>query len=100
MTNLLNTLKHNRIEFGRSRALLHRDKVESFADWAVSNGYRREDVRGDYEVLRLRKDSGSNRKLRNGFPLIYYLRDQGDHVTCFGEGLWLVETWINDRSRR
>ena len=73
----------------RARNLLALSKLEEFAKWAVSQGYRREPTKGTYEVLRLRKKGES--------PVLYFKRDKGEHATSYGEGTALVKQWINTR---
>ena len=73
----------------RSRNLLSLSKLEEFAVWAVSQGYRRETTKGTYEVLRLRK--------RGESPVLFCKRDKGEHATSYGDGTALVQLWINTR---
>ena len=75
----------------RSRSLLALTKMEEFAAWAVSQGYRREPTKGTYEVLRLRKKGES--------PVLYFKRDKGEHATSYGDGTKLIQTWINTRKQ-
>lgn len=76
----------------RSRSLLALAKLEEFAAWAIAQGYRREPVKGTYEVLRLRKQGES--------PVLYFKRDKGPfHATSYGEGTALVQKWINTRKQ-
>lgn len=76
----------------RRRNLLHRSKLDEFVEWAVSNGYRREQTAASpFEVARLTKD-GSSR------PIIIYQRLSGDHLTTFAAGTELVNRWIKERT--
>jgi hypothetical protein len=75
----------------RSRNMLALSKLEEFAKWAVSQGYRREPTKGTYEVLRLRKKGES--------PVLYFKRDKGEHATSYGDGTALVKLWINSRKQ-
>jgi len=69
------------------RATLHLKRIDAFAEWAGMNGYRREDTRGAYEVLKLRK-KGSK-------PLIYYTRAGAkEHTTATDAGARLVWRWL------
>lgn len=77
----------------RTRELLHRSKVEEFASWAIRQGYKRQPTKGVYEVLRLGTPEGDG-------PLLFYLRDTGDHATTFGEGTRLVRRWLRGRGPR
>ena len=76
----------------RSRNLLALSKLEEFAVWAVSQGYRREPTKGTYEVLRLRKKGDS--------PVLFFKRDRGEHATSYGDGTALVQLWINTRKAK
>ena len=75
----------------RARNLLALSKMEEFAKWAVSHGYRREPTKGTYEVLRLRRKGES--------PVLYFKRDGAQHATSYGEGTALVQLWINTRKQ-
>jgi hypothetical protein len=79
-------------EHNRSRNLLSLSKLEEFAKWAVSHGYRREPTKGTYEVLRLRKKGES--------PVLFFKRDRGEHATSYAEGTTLVQQWINTRKEK
>ena len=76
----------------RTRNLLALSKLEEFAVWAVSQGYRREPTKGTYEVLRLRKKGES--------PVLFFRRDKGEHATSYGDGTALVQLWINTRKEK
>lgn len=77
----------------RDRGLLTKDRLEEFATWAVARGYQREPVKGNYEVLRLRK---------KGDPPITVWARGGEthpnphHVTVYGAGLKLAKKFIRD----
>ena len=81
----------------RSRSLLALAKLEEFAVWAVTQGYRREPTKGSYEILRLRKKGEA--------PVLYFRRDKGmmggepQHATSYGDGTTLVQQWINNRKQ-
>jgi len=79
------------ISRNRSRNLLALTKLEEFALWAISQGYKREPTKGIYEVLRLRKKGES--------PVLYFKRDSGKHATSYGNGTTLVQKWINTRKQ-
>jgi hypothetical protein len=75
----------------RSRNLLSLSKIEEFATWAVSQGFKREPPKGTYEILRLRKKGES--------PVLFFKRDKGEHATSYGDGTNLVKQWINTRKQ-
>lgn len=56
-----------------NRSRLYLSKLDDFAAFAASRGYRREPVKGEYEALRLRRDGEA--------PLIYFRRRGCDHAT-------------------
>lgn len=56
------------------RCTLHRSKVEAFVAWAQALGWRREQPRGVYEVLRLRHEGWKH-------PFIAYDRGSPEHVS-------------------
>lgn len=79
----------------RERSRLHLNKVEQFAEWAVANGYVREDPKGAYEVLRLRKIVAHGKpKLA---PLLYFRHLTGEHATSWDAGTHLVNRWLRER---
>jgi hypothetical protein len=69
--------------------VLHLAKLEEFAMWAAAGGYERQQLRGEYEVLRLKHGEGS--------PLIWYRRDRGDHATSATREARLVRKWLAKR---
>lgn len=74
---------------GRSRCLLSLSKIDNFAAWAATHGWQREETKGAFEVLRLRKD---------GKLAVYYKRlDAKEHATVFGVGARLVRDWLRER---
>ena len=84
------------------RYILHLSKVEEFARWAEGlehpGGhvfkYSREETKGQYEVLRLRKAGEP--------PLIYHKRLTGDHATFpdTGPAGKLVRKWLSNRQKK
>lgn len=74
---------------GRSSALLHMTKLDDFAEWACARGWRREQTKGEYEVLRLRQGAAC---------LCYFQRSGTEHATSYGLGLDLVERWLRART--
>ena len=80
-----------------SRDRLHLTKLDEFAAWAMHQGYHREPTKGDWEVLRLRKDEDA--------PFIYWEHIGGDHATTDQRSERLVRQWLkglkpNARLRR
>lgn len=78
-----------------NRELLSLSKLNEFSEWAASKGYHQEACKGDYEVLRLRKDGNP--------PVIFYTRlytlagGKPQHATCKSDGERLVRQWIRER---
>jgi len=75
----------------RTRNLLHRNKLESFKQWAISQGYKEDMKIGGYQVLRLRPPDGSG-------IVVFYIRLTGDHVTSFDDGTSLIRRWLRERT--
>ena len=72
------------------RNLLHVSKLDVFAAWAATQGYVREDPKGDYEVLRLRRAGKP--------PVLFYRKlDAVEHVTAQDDGETLVHRWLRQR---
>jgi hypothetical protein len=71
---------------------LHLTKLDAFANWAAQQGYVREQTKGVYEVLRLRREPEP--------PLLYYRHEGGDHATSTGRATSLVDRWIRERRRQ
>jgi|1185.fasta_scaffold03177_5 hypothetical protein len=78
------------------RATLHLSKLDDFSEFAATRGYVREETRGDYEILRLRRGKEA--------PLLYYRRG-GDHASIPqtqkknpAEGL--VRAYLNAKGKR
>ena len=76
----------------RDRMTLHLNKLDAFASWAATHGYKREPTKGVYEVLRLRLGANA--------PLLYYRHHHGDHATSTGAATNLVDRWIRERKRQ
>ena len=78
-----------------TRELLALSKLDEFALWAETQGFVREHVKGDYEVLRLRVPGYA--------PLIFFTRLQmlaggtPQHATSQHEGTQLVHRWLRSR---
>lgn len=81
----------------RSRNQLHKSKLDEFAAFAATKGYRREPTNGTYEVARFRLYDRSGTPP----PIIIYTRLRGEHFTVFGDGYDLVEEFLGaDRKVR
>lgn len=71
------------------------DRLEDFAAWAIREGFKREEPKGDYEVLRLRWEKHP--------PYLFFARNSSlsggklVHVTCQGEATQIVKRWIRER---
>jgi hypothetical protein len=80
---------------GPNRSLLALTKIEEFAAWAGTQGYRRETVKGEYEILRLRISGQS--------PLLFYRKDHSlsggepKHATAQSDGTQLILRWLKSR---
>lgn len=78
-----------------ARNLLHRSKLEAFAQWCEGMGYgveRKQTTLDSYEVLRVRVPG---RKC----PAFVYDRHDGDHLTVFKESEGLVRRFIRAEKR-
>ena len=75
----------------RARNLLHRTKLEQFADWCSSKGFTVTRPKAEYQVLRV--DFGGKH------PAIVYDRHEGDHFTVFGPSMSLVNRFIKESNQ-
>lgn len=73
----------------QDRKYLHLTKVEEFARYAESIGYKRAATKGEFEVLRLRPTTGS--------VLIWHRRVGCDHATSAIREARLVRMWLRSR---
>ena len=76
----------------RTRNLLHRNKLEDFKQWCISQGLSIKDPVGEYEALRICHEES------NWIIGIVYSRLTGDHLTTFGKSTELVKAYLRDRS--
>ena len=74
----------------RSRCTLHKSKLLEFQDWLESLGWNKEQCKGDYEVLRMRRDKGE-------IITIYDRSNAIEHYTTFGMGNRFVHKWLRGR---
>lgn len=71
-----------------TRNLLHKSKLNMFADWLVENGYTVVEPKGAYEVLRAVKENA---------PVIIYTRENAkEHYTVQGKDYALVKQFIKE----
>jgi hypothetical protein len=76
-----------------NRSRLHLSKLNDFAAFAESRGYRREPTKGGYEILRLQRQSET--------PLIYFFRGGCEHATApRGKAAELVNAWLREKRAR
>lgn len=76
-----------------NRSRLHKNKIEEFAAWCVSQGWTREATKGEFEVLRLQK--GRRR------AIFYAKQNPTQHVTVqYGTESVLVSQWLRERDRQ
>jgi hypothetical protein len=73
----------------RSRQLLHRTKLEQFAEWCTSKQWEVTRPTANYQVLRV--NYGAKH------PAIVYDRHEGEHYTVFGNSLKLVARFIHEK---
>ena len=75
-----------------TRELLALSKIDEFAAWANTQGFKRTPTKGDYEVLRLQFDKQP--------PIIFFTRlttlsgGTPIHATAQHEGAQLVRRWL------
>lgn len=67
------------------RNLLHINHLESFAKWLLKNGWKLEEPKGDYEVLRARKG-------KTFFPV--YRKHGSDHLPIEDRFVGLVKKYL------
>lgn len=75
----------------RSRALLHRTKLEEFSQWLQENGWELEATVGSYEALRARH-------YQHREPILIYYRLSGDHYTTHGISLRMVTKYLREKN--
>lgn len=75
----------------RSRCLLHKNKIDEFAKWLFERGWKKEDTKGFYEVLRMRHP-------RHKDPLIVYYRlNAKEHLTVHGVALEMSRQFVREK---
>jgi len=70
------------------RRLLHKTKLADFKNWLCSDGWRIEDTKGYYEVLRARKGKG--------LFILYKRLDRGDHYSVMEKDVGVIRAFIRD----
>jgi hypothetical protein len=71
------------------RCVLHLTKVADFAAWAVEHGYERASIKGEFEALRLKPQTGP--------VLIWFTRVGAVHATSATRESRLVRRWLRER---
>ena len=69
----------------RRRDLLHKNKVEQFKEFLISEGYVLKDSNNCYEVIRAIKDKNI---------ISFYQKNTSDHITTTGYGIILAKRFI------
>ena len=78
----------------RSRADLHFSKIEDFAKYCEAQGWVREPLKSEFEVLRMRKETEST-------PLLVHSRDLAkEHCTIWGTSYVLYSEWRKSQGKR
>lgn len=77
----------------RHRNELHKSHLPAFANWLAEEGWRTEEPKGDYEVLRARNAEGA-------FVAFYAKPLPTQHVTTFGKGTQLAHAFLRDKRKR
>lgn len=74
-----------------NRQTLHKSRLKAFAQWLVYDGWKIEEPKGEYEVLRATK---KNKKK----PLLIYktLKDNFEHYTYADEFNGIVKQFVKD----
>ena len=73
-----------------NRHALHISKLEDFKKWLVKDGWEIEEPKGDYEVLRARKQSRRN-------PLIVYRKsDVKEHLSLMDRDSGVIGAFLRD----
>lgn len=70
------------------RCLLHKNKLEALKTWLVSKGYEIMQIKGDFEVIRAKKDRDT--------VIIYKRLDAKEHLTVQQKDYSLVRQFIRE----
>ena len=72
------------------RHRLHKNKLENFKQWLIGDGWEIEAPKGDYEVLRARKQGRKN-------PLIVYTKmDAKEHLSVMGRDTGVLGAFLKN----
>lgn len=75
------------------RNVLHKNLLEDFQKWLVTDGWEIEKPKGTYEVLRARKDGRPQ-------PLIVYMKaDAKEHLTVMDRDFEIVRAFLRDKKK-
>lgn len=76
------------------RAILHKNKLDDFKKWLVEDGWKTERLKGNYEVLRARKQDHKH-------PLIIYDRNNAnEHYTVLERDAGIISAYLNTRKNQ
>jgi hypothetical protein len=79
----------------RSRATLHINKLEEFAEWLESKGWVRREPKSVYEALRMQFYADDGRK-----TLLVHKKTSADvHLTTWGISQLAVRQWLKERKQ-
>ena len=73
----------------RSRARLHKNKLNDFIPWLINRGWVEQDGKGCYEVLRMVKD--------DSVLIVHEKLDAKEHYTTWGYSNSELDIWIKER---
>lgn len=77
-----------------NRSLLHKKKLEPFKNWLLANGWKLEEPKGEYEVLRARYSEKQE-------PLIIYEKlDAKEHLTVMDKDFNIVRAFLYESGLR
>lgn len=77
-----------------NRCILHKTHLEDFKRWLIDNDWSLEDTKGDYEVLRARKDGKQH-------PLIIFEKiDAKQHYSVMDRDVQVVKDYLAKKEER
>lgn len=77
-----------------NRCILHKTHLEDFKRWLIDNGWSLAETKGDYEVLRARKDGRQH-------PLIIFEKiDAKQHYSVMDRDVWVVKTFLSENTNK
>ena len=74
------------------RCLLHQNKLDLLKQWLSSKGYEIQATKGDFEVLRAKKDKDT--------VIIFKQLDKKEHLTVQQKDHRLIRKFIRETKRR